>query len=93
MSDWFEEILETVQRRASLPQQDLIGVMFLAFDALRRQGWREAHGAPKGQVLELIEPGSTGIHRGTRDEEGHFWIEDAGDIYPSRPILYRPLTN
>lgn len=48
--------------------------------------------APVGPALLLIEPGSTGIHEGWRDQDG-FWVADkkgkAVDIYPSDPILYK----
>lgn len=35
----------------------------------------------------MIEAGSSGIHIGHRDDHG-FWICD-GDIWPSRPVLFR----
>lgn len=70
----------------------LIDEMFRCFDALRRIGWQEAMYAPKDTEIELIEPGSTGIHRGYQDEFG-FWVVDEMDTYPSRPMLFKPLPN
>jgi len=79
-----------------LPVDDrpLIELMFTCFDALRRNGWREVVYAPYDKTIELIEPGSTGIHRGFRDyDEDRFWIVDSQDTYPSRPILFRLIPN
>jgi hypothetical protein len=69
-------------------ERKLIGVMFDAFDKLRRLGWKDAMYAPRGKDLEVIEAGSTGIHLATRAGIG-FWIHDADDTYPSSPILFR----
>lgn len=69
----------------------LLLLMFAAYDALRRSGWREAAYAPIGKQIELIEVGSTGIHRGHRDEQRRFWITDDRDTWPSNPILWREL--
>lgn len=86
-------------RRTEGPQQALVtrhaeeGAIHKiadAFNALKALGWREAIYCPKGSSVELIEAGCTVAHRGYRDEIG-FWIPEDGDIYPSRPILFRPL--
>jgi len=79
-------------RAAKLPtEQHALEAMFEAYDRLRELGWRESMYAPKDKPLELIEPGSTGIHKGQRglhDEDDKFWIFD-GDVWPARPILWR----
>lgn len=62
-----------------------------AYKRLQELGWREARSAPKGEPLEVIEMGSTGIHKADQDEQGRFWVYD-GDIWPSCPILFRPDT-
>lgn len=64
-----------------------------AIGALEKEGWKLiTQGTPSiGTRVLLIEHGSTGIHRGVRDEQGRFWIEGELDIYPSRPILWKPL--
>lgn len=70
-------------------EQDAIDAMFRAHLRLRDDlGWREVIYAPKNVPLDVIEPGSTGIHYATRDEQGRFWIHD-GDTWPSRPVLFR----
>lgn len=68
-----------------------IKVMFEAWERLKALGWREAMYCPRdGSPVEFIEAGSTGIHRGWRDDK-YFWIED-GDLWPSQigPMLFRP---
>jgi len=76
----------------ALPSQEreLIELMFRCFDALRRAGWMDAMYAPRdGSELEVIEAGSTGIHKATRDGMGAFWVADEFDLWPSRPVLFR----
>lgn len=68
-----------------------IRVMNEAYKRLQELGWRERMYAPRGQPLELIEMGSTGIHKGQRglhDEDDRFWVFD-GDCWPSQPVLWR----
>ena len=70
-------------------EQDAIAVMFKAWERLKELGWREAAYAPRdGRTLEFIEAGSTGVHVGHRDEK-YTWLHDAGDLWPSHPILFR----
>ena len=81
-------------RAAAMPdEKSAIKTMFDAFDRLRELGWREAVYCPKdGSPFEVIEPGSTGIFRCHYEGEwpdGSWWLECDGDIYPSRPILFR----
>lgn len=63
-----------------------------AVHRLRELGWRDSCYAPKDVPILMIEPGSSGIHRGTQDGEWpnqRFWIHDAGDMWPSRPCLFK----
>lgn len=62
-----------------------------AYEALKNLGWQEARYAPMGVDLEVIEPGSTGIHKAYRDEQRRFWVYD-GDEWPSDPCLYREVS-
>lgn len=66
-----------------------------AYTRLRDMGWRDAIYCPKdGSTFEIIEVGSTGIHRAHYSGEwptGSWWAEDAGDLWPSRPALFRLL--
>lgn len=80
---------------AMLPtEQDAIKMLFVAFDRLRKLGWREAIYCPKdGSAFDAIECDSTGIHRTHYSGEwptGTWLIEEEGDLSPSRPVLYRP---
>jgi hypothetical protein len=64
--------------------------MFRAYTRLKELGWREGTYAPRNNVLfDAIEAGSTGIHECIRRPQGDCWISDGGDLWPSRPILYR----
>ena len=64
-----------------------------AYTRLRDMGWRDAIYCPKdGTSFEVIEVGSTGIHRAHYQGEwptGSWWIEESGDLSPSRPALFR----
>lgn len=84
-------------RAAMMPtERDALLVLNEAVRRLKELGWREAIYAPRdGRALQLIEPGSTGIHTGycrERPASGlpmkWFWIWD-DDEWPSNPILYR----
>lgn len=79
-------------RHADIPDQaTALRVMMDAWTRLKEMGWREAQYAPTDRSrLELIEVGSTGVHRGYRDEQRRFWVID-GDTWPSSPVLWRPL--
>lgn len=60
---------------------------------LKELGWREAQYCPKdGTHFQAIEPGSTGIHDCNYQGEwasGSYWLYGDGDIWPSRPILFK----
>lgn len=75
-------------------EQEHIDAAYHAWAALKRMGWVEPQYGPKdGSLLDIIEPGSTGIHTGHYEGQwpsGHWWIHDAGDLWPSRPLLVRP---
>jgi hypothetical protein len=73
--------------RAALEQ------MFEAWLRLKELGWREVIYSPKdGTVFDSISAGSTGIHDCHYEgewPEGGWWTFDGGDLWPSRPILFR----
>lgn len=84
------------KRAVDMPDvQSAIHTMQNAFARLKELGWREAVYCPKdGSEFEVIEPGSTGIHRCVYEGEwptGGWWILSNGDMSPSRPMLYRNL--
>lgn len=74
-------------------EQAALQVMFSAWERLKELGWREAMYCPKdGTAFDAIEAGSTGIHTCFYEGEwpdGHWWIAEAGDLWPARPILFR----
>lgn len=71
-------------------EQDALRGQWEAHYRLHELGWREARYAPcDGRALQLIEVFSTGIHEGYRDSERRFWIAEAGDLWPSTPVLFR----
>ena len=91
---WDAAMKAKAERAERLPDEAAcLRAMTDAHHRLKELGWRDASYAPANDSpLELIESGSTGIHRGHRDAERRFWIEGDGDLWPSRPVLFRPTT-
>lgn len=90
-----EAAAEKIARLREMPTEaDALRVMFAAYTRLKELGWREAIYCPKdGSSFDVIEAGSTGVHRchyQGKWPDGSWWIEEAHDLWPSRPILYRP---
>lgn len=90
------------QRRAELmpTEQDAVRAMWEAYHRLEELGWRNATYCPRdGRTLLFIEAGSSGIHEGHCDDEDRahrrptVWLHDAGDLWPSQPVLYREPPN
>lgn len=84
-------------RLAAMPdEQSAIRAMFDAWMRLKELGWNDAQYCPKdGSSFDALEAGSTGIHRCRYEGDwptGNYWIEAEGDLWPSRPILYRRLS-
>lgn len=100
MSDFTElrkhwERCAATQPNHRLPEEEpILRAMFNQYDTLRKMGWREAIYCPKdGTVFLAIEAGSTGVFECHYDGEwpnGSWWIHDAGDLWPARPILWKP---
>jgi len=94
-----DKLLEKiVQRKAdrtkNMPtEQDAIDQIREGHQRLLELGWKDAIYCPKdGSMFSAIEPGSTGIHKCNYQGEwpkGNWWVYD-GDVWPSRPILWRP---
>lgn len=85
---------EKARRAEQMPdEQSAIAAMFDAWLRLKELGWNDAQYCPKdGSAFDAIEPGSTGIHRCRYDgtwPKGTWWIEADGDLWPSRPVLFR----
>ena len=70
-------------------------VLQQGYQRLKDLGWKEIEFCPKdGTVFEVIEVGSTGVHKCHYQGEwprGHWWIHDRNHLWPSRPSLYRLL--
>ncbi len=82
-------------RASAMPtEQDALRIMWEAYRRLHELGWREAMYCPKdGTPFQVIEAGSTGIfhcHYHGSWPNG-WWISEAGDLWPSHPILWRPI--
>lgn len=64
-------------------------VMQRAHQRLKDLGFYDAQHCPRdGVTRQFVEVGSSGIHEGYRDNTG-VWLFDGGDLWPSRPVLYR----
>jgi hypothetical protein len=92
---WDQAEAEEAKRAAEMPtEQDAIKALWNAYQRLRELGWNDAIYCPKdGSEFDAIEAGSSGIHRCHYTGEwpdGHWWVAADGDLWPSRPILYRP---
>ena len=93
----FAEIERTRRVRAELmPDEEVaLKIMFAAYQRLKELGFKEAIYCPKdGSLFEAIEAGCTGIGICSYDGEwptGRWWMHSAGDLWPSRPILFRLL--
>jgi hypothetical protein len=84
---------KALRTRRMPDERAAIDAMFEAWQRLKELGWNDAQYCPKdGSLFDVIEPGSTGIHRCRYEGEwpkGSWWIEGDGDLWPSRPVLFR----
>lgn len=95
----FDELMRELRKKdewraGQLPdEKTALRVMFECHQRLKELGWNDAIYCPKdGTAFEAIEPGSTGVFRCYYTGEwpnGHWWLEDGGDVYPARPVLFR----
>ena len=84
------------KRAEDMPNEKAaVQAMMEAWVRLKELGWREAEYCPKdGTPFLAIEPGSTGFHERHYDgdwPDGHWWVCDDSDMWPSRLILFKPL--
>jgi len=82
-----QELLKMPDERSAIRQLNE------AVTRLKELGWNNAIYCPKdGSMFSVIEAESTSIHECNYQGEwpkGSWWIYD-GDMWPSRPILWRP---
>ena len=73
----------------------LLEQMHDAVQGLKACGWREIEYCPKdGTRFLAICAGSTGVHPHRYSGEwpnGSWWAEASGDLWPSRPALWKPM--
>lgn len=88
---WADAQARQRTRAANMPtEQKAIEALFEAWYRLKELGWTEASYVPRdGTLCEFIECGSTGIHKGDADENGRIWLHADGDLWPSKPVLFR----
>ena len=97
-----QEVIEQANRtrseRAELmpTEKDAMLVVWAGIQRLRDLGWKDAIYCPKenGHRSLFWEAGCVGSAPGYYHGEwpnGTWFMEDAGDLWPSRPTLYRPL--
>lgn len=90
---------ESERKRAEMMPDEItaLKVMNEAYKRLKELGFKEAQYCPKdGSLFNSVEAGSIGISVCSYSGEwptGHYWIHAADDLWPSRPILFRPITN
>ena len=79
----------------SIGEVELLNQMFDRYNGLRELGWRSIDYCPKdGTRFLAIEAGSTGVFPCYYQGEwpkGTWWTEAHGDLWPSRPILFKPI--
>jgi hypothetical protein len=91
---WNAAMAAKAKRAEEMPDiQAALRVMTNAYHRLEELGFTPAIYCPKdGSAFEVIEAGSSGIHRCHYSGEwptGSWLIEDGGDLWPSSPILFR----
>ena len=80
-------------KRAELmpTEEDAARMMWEAYYRLKELGWRECCYGPTNVTVKLIEPGSSGIHKGQRWKdwpEKTWWLDND---FPSTPCLFKPI--
>lgn len=88
-------VLIDIGREVAKENEDkLLKQLAKTYRELQKHGWQDAFYCPKdGSVFLAIEAGSTGIHECTytgKWPEGTWWIHEEFDMYPSKPILWKP---
>lgn len=82
------------KRAIDMPSEaDAMQILHSAYQRLTELGWSDAIYSPKdGTVFEALEAGCTVPGRCSYMGEwptGGWWMHEAGDLWPSRPILWR----
>jgi hypothetical protein len=90
-----ESLWESVERKQKqraemMPDEEAaIRLMFEAYIRLKELGWNDICYANKSQgSVNVITPGCTGTGP-ARFMEPCWWAEEAGDLWPCHPILFK----
>lgn len=87
------KLIAALEKASMDTERQAITIMFEAYIKLKDFGWRNAIYCPKDNTLfDAIEPGSTGIQKCQYMGDwpkGGWWASEAGDLWPSRPCLFR----
>ena len=91
------EEAKRAKRAEQMPtESDALNIMFEAYLRLKELGWNDAIYCPKdGKAFQAIEAGSTGISQcyyAGNWPKGSWYSFYGADVYPSRPILFKPNT-
>jgi hypothetical protein len=99
-NDHYEILLKRLdlsrqERAERLPDaKSCLSSILDARERLIELGWREMSGFPTdGTSFWTVEAGSTGIHDTVYSGEypnGYFFVQADGDLWPSKPILWKP---
>jgi len=91
---WREAEKRRIEYRAKGEAQ-LLSEMVDKYHGLKSLGWADAIYCPKdGSLFLAIEAGSTGVFPCSYKGEwphGRWWTEADGDLWPSQPILWKPM--
>jgi len=78
---------------SSRVETHVLSTMFEAYQRLKSEGWQDIIYCPKdGTLFWSISAGSTGVHETYYDgiwPKGSWWINDGGDTWPDRLILWK----
>jgi len=99
--DHYEKLIKWLdlsrQKRAErLPDtRSCLSSMLDARERLIELGWREMSGFPTDGATSfwIVEVGSTGVHDAVYLGEypnGYFFVQAGGDLWPTKPILWKP---
>lgn len=95
VQDIWRKADEKQKEYRSIGESELLQQMFDKYQGLKSLGWNDAVYCPKdGSTFLAIEAGSTGVFPCRYEGEwpkGTFWTIAHGDLWPSRPILYKPM--
>ena len=73
----------------------ILSAMYAQYKKLRNIGWRSIEYCPKdGSRFLAVEPGTTGVypcHYKGEWPDGTWWMEHSGDMWPARPMLWKPM--